>query len=50
VLDFMLGPRPGGAVIGGAIEAAADDDGVLLGDEDGVRLAEASAIERADIT
>ena len=50
VLDFMLGTRPGGAVIGGAIEAAADDDGVLLGDEDGVRLAEASAIERADIT
>jgi type IV secretion system protein VirD4 len=50
VLDFMLGPRPGGAVIGGAIEAAADDDGVLLGDEDGVRIAEASANERADIT
>ncbi len=50
VLDFMVGPRPGGAVIGGAIEAAADEDGVLLGDEDGVRLAEPSAIERADIT
>jgi type IV secretion system protein VirD4 len=50
VLDFMLGPRPGGAAIGGAIEAAADDDGVMLSDEDGVRLAEPSAIERADIT
>ncbi|RYF68056.1 MAG: type IV secretory system conjugative DNA transfer family protein, partial [Comamonadaceae bacterium] len=50
VLDFMVGPRPGGAAIGGAIEALADEDGVLLSDEDGVRVAEPSAIERADIT
>jgi type IV secretion system protein VirD4 len=49
VLDFFVGPRPGGAVVGGAIEAAADEDGVLLSD-DGVQIAEPSTIERADIT
>jgi type IV secretion system protein VirD4 len=49
VLDFFVGPRPGDAVVGGAIEAAADEDGVLLGD-DGVQIAEPSTIERADIT
>ncbi len=49
VLDFFVGPRPGDAVAGGAIEAAADDDGALLGD-DGVQIAEPSTIERADIT
>jgi len=49
VLDFFIGPRPGDAVTGGAIEAAADEDGVLLGD-DGVQIAEPSTIERADIT
>jgi type IV secretion system protein VirD4 len=49
VLDFFVGPRPGGAATGGAIEAAADEDGVLLGD-DGVQIAEPSTIERADIT
>jgi type IV secretion system protein VirD4 len=49
VLDFIVGPRPGTAVAGGAIEAAADEDGVLLGDE-GVLIAEPSTIERADIT
>lgn len=49
VLDFFVGPRPGDAVVGGAIEAAADEDGVLLSD-DGVQVAEPSTIERADIT
>ncbi|MGE4049693.1 MAG: type IV secretory system conjugative DNA transfer family protein [Piscinibacter sp.] len=49
VLDFFVGPRPGGAVVGGAIEAAADEDGVLLGDE-GVQVTDPSTIERADIT
>ena len=49
VLDFFAGHRPGDAVVGGAIEAAADEDGVLLGD-DGVQIAEPSTIERADIT
>ena len=49
VLDFFVGPRPGDAVAGGAIEAAADEDGVLLSD-DGVQIAELSTIERADIT
>jgi type IV secretion system protein VirD4 len=49
VLDFFVGPRPGDGVDGGAIEAAADEDGVLLGD-DGVEIAEPSSIERADIT
>jgi len=49
VLDFFVGPRPGDVVVGGAIEAAADEDGVLLGD-DGVQVAEPSTIERADIT
>jgi type IV secretion system protein VirD4 len=49
VLDFFVGPRPGGAVFGGAIEAAADEDGVLLGDER-VQIAEPSPSERADIT
>jgi type IV secretion system protein VirD4 len=49
VLDFFVGPRPGDAVVGGAIEAAADEDGVLLG-ADGVQIAEPSTIERADIT
>ncbi|MGE0370948.1 MAG: type IV secretory system conjugative DNA transfer family protein [Gammaproteobacteria bacterium] len=49
VLDFFIGPRPSDAVAGGAIEAAADEDGVLLSD-DGVQIAELSTIERADIT
>jgi type IV secretion system protein VirD4 len=49
VLDFFVGPRPGDGVDGGAIEAAADEDGLLLGD-DGVEIAEPSSIERADIT
>jgi type IV secretion system protein VirD4 len=49
VLDFIVGPRPGVAMAGGAIEAAADEDGVLLDDE-GVQIAEPSTIERADIT
>jgi type IV secretion system protein VirD4 len=49
ILDFMVGARPGGASIGGAIEAVADEDGVLLSD-DGVQIAEPSTIERADIT
>jgi type IV secretion system protein VirD4 len=49
VLDFFVGPRPGDAVVGGAIEAAADEDGVLLGDE-GVQITDPSTIERADIT
>jgi type IV secretion system protein VirD4 len=50
VLDFMVGPRPGGAAIGGVIEAAADEDGVLLSDQDGVPIADPSVVERADIT
>ncbi len=50
ILDFMVGPRPGGASIGGAIEAVADEDGVLLSEDSGVVVAEPSAIERADIT
>lgn len=50
ILDFMVGPRPGGASIGGAIEAAADEDGVLLGEDSGVVVAEPSVVERADIT
>jgi type IV secretion system protein VirD4 len=49
VLDFFVGPRPIDAVVGGAIEAAADEDGVLPGDE-GVQIAEPSTTERADIT
>jgi type IV secretion system protein VirD4 len=49
VLDFFAGTRPGGAVVGGAIEAAVDEDGVLLGDE-GVQVTDPSTIERADIT
>jgi type IV secretion system protein VirD4 len=49
LLDFFAGTRPGGAVVGGAIEAAADEDGVLLGDE-GVQVTDPSTIERADIT
>ncbi|KQW67766.1 type IV secretory system conjugative DNA transfer family protein [Methylibium sp. Root1272] len=50
ILDFMVGPRPGGSSIGGAIEAVADEDGVLLSEDSGVVIAELSAIERADIT
>lgn len=50
ILDFMVGPRPGGASIGGAIEAVADEDGVLLSDDSGVVIAEPSVVERADIT
>jgi type IV secretion system protein VirD4 len=50
VLDFMLGPRPGGASIGGAIEAVADEDGVLLSDDIGMVIADPSVVERADIT
>jgi type IV secretion system protein VirD4 len=49
VLDFFVGPRPGDAVVGGAIEAAADEDGVLLCD-DVVQIAEPSTVERVDIT
>ncbi|UUX96612.1 type IV secretory system conjugative DNA transfer family protein [Aquabacterium sp. J223] len=50
ILDFMVGPRPGGASIGGAIEAVADEDGVLLGEDSGMVIADPYAIERADIT
>jgi type IV secretion system protein VirD4 len=50
ILDFMVGPRPGGASIGGAIEAVADEDGVLLSEDSGVVIADPSVIERADIT
>jgi type IV secretion system protein VirD4 len=50
VLDFMVGPRPGGASIGGAIEAVADEDGVLLSEDSGVVIADPSVVERADIT
>jgi len=50
ILDFMVGPRPGGASIGGAIEAVVDEDGVLLSEDSGVVIADPSVIERADIT
>lgn len=50
VLDFMVGPRPGGASIGGAIEAVADEDGVLLSEDSGVVIADPSVVERADMT
>ena len=50
ILDFMVGPRPDGASIGGAIEAVANEDGVLLGEDSGAVIADPSAIERADIT
>jgi type IV secretion system protein VirD4 len=50
VLDFMVGPRPGGASIGGAIEAVADEDGVLLGDDSGVVIVDPSVVERSDIS
>ena len=50
ILDFMVGPRPGGASIGGAIEAVADEDGVLLSEDSGVVIADPSVVERADIT
>lgn len=50
ILDFMVGSRPGGASIGGAIEAVADEDGVLLSEDSGVVIANPSAVERADIT
>lgn len=50
ILDFMVGPRPGGASIGGAIEAVADEDGVLLGEDSGLVIADPSVVERADIT
>lgn len=50
ILDFMVGPRPGGASIGGAIEAVADEDGVLLSEDGGVVIADPSVVERADIT
>ncbi len=50
VLDFMVGPRPGGASIGGAIEAVSDEDGVLLSEESSVVIGDPSVVERADIT
>ena len=50
ILDFMVGPRPGGASIGGAIEAVADEDGVLLSEDSGMVIAGPSVVERADIT
>ncbi|MCP5284003.1 MAG: type IV secretory system conjugative DNA transfer family protein [Burkholderiaceae bacterium] len=50
ILDFMVGPRPGGASIGGAIEAVADEDGVLLSDDSGVVIADPSVVERVDTT
>ncbi|MEY4749824.1 MAG: type secretory pathway, VirD4 component, partial [Pseudomonadota bacterium] len=50
ILDFMVGPRPGGASIGGAIEAVADEDGVLLSEDSGAVIADPSVVERADIT
>lgn len=50
ILDFMVGPRPGGASIGGAIEAVADEDGVLLSDDSGAAIADPSVVDRADIT
>ncbi len=50
VLDFMVGPLPGGASTGGAIEAVADEDGVMLSEDSGVVMADPSVIERADIT
>jgi type IV secretion system protein VirD4 len=42
VLDFIAGPEPGHHATGGAVEPAADDDGVLIADP--------SVVERADIT
>lgn len=50
ILDFMVGPRPGGASIGGAIEAVSDEDGVLLSEDSGAVTADPSVVERADIT
>ncbi|ABM94639.1 type IV secretory system conjugative DNA transfer family protein [Methylibium petroleiphilum] len=50
ILDFMVGPRPGGASNGGAIEAVADEDDVLLSEDSTVVIADPSVIERADIT
>ena len=50
ILDFMVGPRPGGVSIGGAIEAVADEDGVLLSEDSGAVIADPSVVERADIT
>lgn len=50
ILDFMVGPRPGGAPIGGAIEAVADEDGVLLSEDSGAVIADPAVVERADIT
>lgn len=50
ILDFMVGPRLGGGSIGGAIEAVADEDGVLLSEDSGVVIADPSVVERADIT
>lgn len=50
ILDFIVGPRPGGASIGGAIEAVADEDGVLFGEDSGVAVADPSVVERVDIT
>ena len=50
ILDFMVGPRPGGASIGGAIDAVADEDGVLLSEDSGVVIVDPSVVERADIT
>lgn len=50
ILDFMVGPRTGGASIGGAIEAVADEDGVLLSEDSGMVIADPSVVERADIT
>jgi len=42
VLDFLAGARPGQCAIGGAIEPASDEHGVLI--------AEPSVIERAELT
>lgn len=50
ILEFMVGPRLVGASIGGAIEAVADEDGVLLGEDSGMVIAAPSGVERADIT
>jgi type IV secretion system protein VirD4 len=50
ILDFMVGARPGGASIGGAIEAVADEDGVLLSEDSGVIVHDPSVIERAEFT
>jgi type IV secretion system protein VirD4 len=42
VIDFLDGGRPGRARTGGAIEAAADADGILIADQ--------ATVERAELT